>query len=182
MYSGDYLVSLPSGKAVAGRSAGKFVDYGKNANLQRRVLREIVLLQAMAKDEAPRVMRCLAAFKCEGRDKYCIVLEHAERSLDDLLQDRVEYDKYSDGQVLNLAEQFFGIMAYMRRRNITHRDVKPGNLLLLRGGGEAVATTLKVADFGLSGIVQDASRLQEVRFVFAPCALPSCQVEPLLVL
>jgi ser/thr/tyr protein kinase RAD53 len=55
-----------------------------------------------------------------------------------------------------MAAQICQAIAYIHEQNITHRDLKPENIMLT----SSIPPTCKVADFGLSKIVDDATFLK----------------------
>ncbi|MHA3703410.1 serine/threonine-protein kinase [Jatrophihabitans sp. YIM 134969] len=57
--------------------------------------------------------------------------------------------------VIALGSSVAGALAYVHERGVVHRDIKPGNILL-EGGDDAGPTTVKLADFGIARLVDDA--------------------------
>jgi len=53
---------------------------------------------------------------------------------------------------LNVMIQVCNGLHYAHERNVIHRDIKPGNLMLLKGSG-----TVKIVDFGIAHIEDDAN-------------------------
>lgn len=74
-----------------------------------------------------------------------------ERSLKDLLATGT---KLSLKDVLRIAIQLASALDYAHQRGVIHRDVKPANILLIRGG-----ETVKLTDFGIAR-VQGGDALQ----------------------
>jgi serine/threonine protein kinase len=72
-------------------------------------------------------------------------------------------------EALRLGGQIADALAAAHRQGITHRDLKPGNVMLTRGGARGGAPDVKLLDFGLARIGQlpaasseDSRRLTEV--------------------
>ena len=78
----------------------------------------------------------------EADGSYYIVMEHLEGP--DLKQVLRDSGPLPQGQAIDLAQQILGALGAAHRRDIVHRDVKPQNVLLSKGG------LLKVTDFGIA--------------------------------
>jgi serine/threonine protein kinase len=93
------------------------------------------------------------------------------------LAQRLELGPLSDEQVRRLGAELAATLAYLHRRGVVHRDVKPANILLGRDG------RARLADFGIARLV-DATHFTEVgqtigTFVYmAPEQLADSQVGP----
>ena len=53
-------------------------------------------------------------------------------------------------------------MEYLHQHRITHRDLKPKNILLRKSGKDRRGFTAKVSDFGLSHILPDTNQDTQV--------------------
>ncbi|CAM9120916.1 unnamed protein product [Scytosiphon promiscuus] len=78
---------------------------------------------------------------------YCLAMEHMEGG--ELCEDIIRRVFYSEACARRVILQVLQALAYLHRRGILHRDVKPENLLLRRRGDEAI----KLADFGLATVL-----------------------------
>eukprot|EP00741_Cyanophora_paradoxa_P003596 tig00000093_g3493.t1 len=75
-----------------------------------------------------------------------LVTERADTSLRTLLADPDR--RLSLAECLDLGEQVLAALAHLHSRNIVHRDVKPGNILVFRGEGGRLQ--FKLTDFGIA--------------------------------
>jgi serine/threonine protein kinase len=75
-------------------------------------------------------------------DKPCIVMEYVEgESLDSLLRRK---GKLSNEETENIIRQIISALAYLHRKEIIHRDIKPQNFKIQFDG------TVKMLDFGIA--------------------------------
>ncbi|KAA6383280.1 MAG: putative protein serine/threonine kinase [Streblomastix strix] len=90
-------------------------------------------------------------------DKLCLVMELVKGGqLLDKISDRGSYSE-RDAQQLMLS--IFQAIKYMHDRGIAHRDLKPQNILYET---ENPLSPIKVSDFGLSKVVDDAQMMTTV--------------------
>lgn len=59
---------------------------------------------------------------------------------------------------LNVAAEVFDALAFAHSRGVTHRDIKPDNVLLARPWPECGAGDVRVSDFGISDVVGERIR------------------------
>ncbi|CAM9629751.1 unnamed protein product [Pylaiella littoralis] len=78
---------------------------------------------------------------------YCLAMEKMEGG--ELCEDILRRVFYSEACARRIILQVLDALAFLHRRGICHRDVKPENLLLHRRGGDHV----KLADFGFATVL-----------------------------
>ena len=101
--------------------------------------------------------------KCIPRQKidefyYYAIMELAETDLEKEINKRKSYNRfYTEEELLNFILQLVKTLALMEKNSITHRDVKPQNILLTKG-------LYKLCDFGETKIISGIGPiLQAVR-------------------
>jgi serine/threonine-protein kinase len=95
----------------------------------------------------------VSVYEYGEQDAYAyIAMEYIEgRSLRECFEQKVPF---SVSQVVSMLSQLLEALQYAHDRNVWHRDIKPGNILLL-GNGQ-----IKVTDFGIARI--ESSMLTQV--------------------
>ncbi len=98
----------------------------------------------------PNIVSVLAVNKDAKTGQYFIVMEFVEGgNLRDLLQAR---KKLNADESLRIMEECAQGLAYSHARGLTHRDIKPTNILIAVSTGQA-----KLVDFGLAEISKNSS-------------------------
>ncbi|OQV18468.1 putative Cyclin-dependent kinase D-1 [Hypsibius exemplaris] len=97
----------------------------------------------------PNVVRFIDYFS-EGRQK-AVVLEYMDYSLDILLKDIPRYP-VSLPQVIHYVGNILRGLAYLHGQKVTHRDLKPNNILVNKAG------EVKIGDFGCSRRLEGDAR------------------------
>jgi serine/threonine protein kinase len=78
-----------------------------------------------------------------------IIMEHVPYG--ELAEELKKHGKIPEADVQQVAKQILHALDYLHRRNITHRDIKPDNILIASRNPLVV----KLSDFGLSKCVND---------------------------
>ncbi|HEY1187103.1 MAG TPA: serine/threonine-protein kinase [Gemmata sp.] len=98
----------------------------------------------------PNIVSVLAVNQDAKTGQYFIVMEFVEGgNLRDLLQAR---KKLGADESLRIMEECAQGLAYSNARGLTHRDIKPTNILIAVATGQA-----KLVDFGLAEITENSS-------------------------
>lgn len=93
----------------------------------------------------------------EDRGIHYLVLELvAGHDLDKVMSERGTLD---ERQALAIASEVARALEDAHQRGIVHRDIKPGNVILLDGSAEASAPRIKLLDFGLARHVTQSESL-----------------------
>eukprot|EP01062_Namystynia_karyoxenos_P025405 TRINITY_DN1999_c0_g1_i1.p1 TRINITY_DN1999_c0_g1~~TRINITY_DN1999_c0_g1_i1.p1 ORF type:complete len:468 (+),score=132.02 TRINITY_DN1999_c0_g1_i1:78-1406(+) len=128
--------------------AVKVIELGRDGDVDgvlRVAKAEVEIMKTLQHEH---IIQMYASVACD--DCVCIMMEMAtEGSLKTRLRQPLDH-----GEALQYTEQILRGLAYLHQNDIVHQDVKPENILLC---ADAERVTLKLADFGLSRVV-DAVR------------------------
>ncbi|GBF95530.1 cyclin-dependent kinase-like [Raphidocelis subcapitata] len=106
-------------------------------------LREIRALRELGCGGCPHVVSLLDVFPNKAGTSLCLVFEHMDWSLEDMVRDRST--PLEPAAVKSYARMLLVALAHVHGRGLVHRDVKPDNLLV-----DGATGALKLADFGLA--------------------------------
>lgn len=99
-----------------------------------------------------------------------VVLEYCNG---DNLQNYVEKNgPFADTPLISLTRAMLLALSHCHNRNIVHRDIKPANILLDKYG------RARLADFGISDIIDDRQRLSFLNLMNEPLTMPSNTSQP----
>lgn len=91
----------------------------------------------------------------DGRPFYTMELLSGE-SLADYLQ---EHQRLSIDLALPIFRQVCSALAYAHERGIIHRDIKPGNIMLLEPTGSGLGYRVKIVDFGIVKVLDSGEQI-----------------------
>lgn len=116
-----------------------FFNNGNKNSFNREV-------NALKKTDHPNIIKLINTFKWEKKfgTQDCMIIELGDFALNDVIHNK-KYD-YSFGHAISWLYQLADGMNYLHTKEskpILHRDLKPHNLLMTKGG-----TVLKICDFG----------------------------------
>jgi calcium/calmodulin-dependent protein kinase I len=86
----------------------------------------------------------------EEPDRFYLVLELLSGG--ELLDRIIDKDRYTEKEACSLVYTIVSTLAFMHRRHIIHRDMKPENVLLKHAHDD---TSVKICDFGLAVNLQN---------------------------
>jgi serine/threonine protein kinase len=116
---------------------------------RERFQREVDLLCALSHPNIVTVYDCLL-----GPDgQPCVVMDYLRgRSLEQLLEDE---GAINVARFARIFVQVLGALDHAHRKGVVHRDIKPGNIVML----DRETDLVKVVDFGLAKFNQESRRL-----------------------
>jgi serine/threonine-protein kinase len=103
----------------------------------------------------PNVVRCLTVGQDPASGRHYLVLEYVDGPSGEVLLDR--FGRLSVGDAVHIALDIARALEHAHSRNIIHRDIKPGNILVTLSG------VAKLADLGLAKRTDEASHLTATR-------------------
>ncbi|CAK7214342.1 Protein kinase protein rad53 [Sporothrix curviconia] len=138
------VTSKFDGKPYAAKELDKR-RFVKNGVLDQKVENEMRIMQ---KIQHPNIVRYIEHFDFDER-LFIIIMEYVPMGdLGSLITNRGSLPEQT---VKEMAIQLIDALGYLHRKNITHRDVKPDNILI----DSLSPFTVKLTDFGLSKMVDN---------------------------
>ncbi|MBI4863434.1 MAG: serine/threonine protein kinase [Candidatus Riflebacteria bacterium] len=128
-------VHAPDGKVVALKVF--LAEQLTSPEFFRRAKREIVALQMCSH---PNILK-VHGFKLDASGGYLAVDFIDGQNLQELVD---KGGKFNQDQLLRISRDVGGALAYCHARGLFHRDIKPGNIMVLRATGKAI-----ILDFGI---------------------------------
>ena len=134
----------------------KFISHSKeelkNINLE---------FELLAKYKNPHILKIYGMTSCvldNTTFALYILMENAQCDWYKEIRNRVSVSKYyKEKELLNILGQLVSGFSFLQKHNICHRDIKPQNILLYKGG------VFKIADFGEAKMVQEVGKQETVR-------------------
>ncbi|XP_006168719.1 serine/threonine-protein kinase 36 isoform X2 [Tupaia chinensis] len=115
----------------------KFIPkLGRSEKELKNLQREIEIMRGL---RHPNIVHMLDSFETDK--EVVVVTDYAEGELFQILEDD---GKLPEDQVQVIAAQLVSALYYLHSHRILHRDMKPQNILLAKGGG------IKLCDFGFA--------------------------------
>lgn len=149
--AGDVWLAIPaSGEAPLAAKILK-AEHAHDSGLVERFVRERSVLLGLTHENIVEVRDLVV----EG-DTLAIVMEYVPGgSLRDLLDAR---GTLPAAEALRLCVQVFRALAAAHGQRVTHRDIKPDNVLLTEPWEAAHEGTVRVTDFGIASVVTERQR------------------------
>ncbi|CAD8143647.1 unnamed protein product [Paramecium octaurelia] len=122
----------------------KKINEDKNENF-RKEFQNLKLL------DHPNILKLYHSF--EDDQKFYIISELCEGGT--LSQYIDEHYPLKEAEVLKIMKQLIGSINFAHKKNLVHRDIKPENILI----DDEVATSIKLIDWGFSGMIQKYEKL-----------------------
>ena len=115
-----------------------------NNNDKQAVFQELMILSEV---DHPNIVNFIEAFEDHENGLFFMVFELLKGG--NLLENIVETDFFNEEITAKLLFPIVDALRYIHQNGVTHRDLKPDNLLYDRKGPDAM---LKIADFGMASI------------------------------
>ena len=130
------------------------IDEEEEHIARRRFYREAKLIMSL---KEPHIVQCVD-YGVMNEGQPCMVLEFIKgRELGDYLQDPEQYKSESEQylsieKAVSIVIQVLQGLAVSHEKTIIHRDIKPGNIMIL-DDSPADAPVVKVLDFGIATVI-----------------------------
>ncbi|CAD8085666.1 unnamed protein product [Paramecium primaurelia] len=128
----------------------KFIGYDDESDQDpefKAAVREIVIMQTLSQTNCQGLLKIYDIYPCIKDDNkfLVIVMELCDCNLMELLKVRIEENKtkWTDEELLYILYQLIEGFVIMKKHNVTHRDIKPQNILYCQAD-----KSYKIADLG----------------------------------
>ena len=112
-----------SPRQTRGEDADNFAWSLKNFSQEASILASL---------DHPGIVPVMQSFEAFGTSYF--VMPHVEGEALDVLTSRRKEDPYGDDELRGLLEHVLDALGYLHGKKIYHRDIKPGNILITKGG------------------------------------------------
>jgi serine/threonine protein kinase len=137
------LATKMEGKLLAAKELEKR-RFMKNGQLDKKIDNEMKIMEDL---KHPNIVEFVEHHEEEGY--LYIIMEYVRHG--DLQGYLARHGRLKEEQAKVMAQQILSALNYLHRKNITHRDIKPDNILI----SEMDPLKVKLSDFGLSKVVQN---------------------------
>ena len=136
------LATKMEGKLLAAKELEK-KRLVKSGQLNKKIDNEIKIMQSL---QHPNIVEFVEVH--DHGDYFYIIMEYVRHGdLQGFLQ---QHGPMTEDMVRTMAQQVLSALAHLHRLNITHRDIKPDNILM----ADIAPLHVKLSDFGLSKVVK----------------------------
>ena len=136
------LATKMEGKLLAAKELEK-KRLVKSGQLNKKIDNEIKIMQSL---QHPNIVEFVEVH--DHGDYFYIIMEYVRHGdLQGFLQ---QHGPMKEDMVRTMAQQVLSALAHLHRLNITHRDIKPDNILM----ADIAPLHVKLSDFGLSKVVK----------------------------
>ena len=135
-----------------------------NLNEEEEIINEINILKTM---DHPNIVKIFEFYSNE--EAYSIVMEYCKCGK--LFSEIKNFGPFDENKAAYIMYQIFSAINYCQNLNIIHRDLKPENILIVNRNKKYNYPNIKIADFGMSKIVEKKSmqnKLAGTIFYVAP--------------
>ncbi|KAH7064530.1 hypothetical protein B0J12DRAFT_1080 [Macrophomina phaseolina] len=135
------IATVMDGNLLAAKELEK-KRFMKNGNVDQKLDNEMKIMQDLSH---PHIVKYIGTHDV-GNHLY-IIMEYVP--FGNLSEWLTRYDTLPEPAVMRMACQIFSSLAYLHSKRITHRDIKPDNILI----SSEEPFNVKLSDFGLSKVV-----------------------------
>jgi len=148
------VVRLAVNRSTKERVAIKIIDKKNVSKTQEKNIRSEILI--LNKVSHPNIIGFKEILE---NDKYLyFVMEYVNGG--ELFDEIVTRGSYDEADARDIIRQICSALAYLHSEGIAHRDLKPENLLVSNSEDDSAQVLVKIADFGLSKIIDEEKMMQ----------------------